>query len=123
MAMDPVKMLANWNDKVIPARIQEDFTARLPSMTARFQNWTVLQAMIVNKVKAILASTSATACDVAKYCAFAMRLAGLASRHVGIQLNDEVALEVAKWKSRGCIEAALINIRDAVFGIPAPAAP
>jgi hypothetical protein len=123
MAMDPVKMLANWNDKVIPARIQEDFTARLPSMLPRYQNWAVYQAMVVNKVKAILATTSACVTDVQKYCAFAMKVSSLARRHVGIQLNDEVALELAKWKARGCIEAALINIRDAVFGIPAPAAP
>ena len=123
MAMDPVRMLANWNDKVIPARIQEDFTARLPSMLPRFRDWTVTQAMLVNKVKAILASTSVAITDVQKYCAFAFKVASLQSRHVGIQLNDEVALEVAKWKARGCTEGVLTDIRDAVFGIPAPAAP
>ena len=123
MAMDPVRMLNNWNDKLIPQRVQEDFTARLPSMTPRFQNWAVYQAMLVNKVKAILSGTSVSIVDVQKYCAFACKVASLASRHVGIQLTDEVALEVAKWKARGCVEAALTDIRDRVFGIPAPAAP
>ena len=118
--MDPVRMLQNWNDKVIPARIQEDFAARLPSMTARFQNWAVVQANIVAKVKAILATSSATVCDVQKYCAFALKLVSLQSRHNGAQLNDEVALEVAKWTARGCIANSLAQIRDAVFNIPAP---
>ena len=118
--MDPDRMLQNWNDKVIQARIQEDFTARLPTMTARFTNWTVEQAELVAKVKAVLSTSTATITDVQKYCAFAMKMYGLKRKHSGNQLKDEAALEIAKWTARGCIANTLAAVRDSVFGVAVP---
>jgi hypothetical protein len=121
--MDPVKMLANWTAKLIPTRVQEDFTARMPSMSNRYTNWAVYQANLIAEVKAILAAGSEPLTSEHFYCAFAMELASLQKKHKGAQLIDETALRLAKWKARGLTEQTLIDIRDNVFGIAAPAAP
>jgi hypothetical protein len=122
--VDPVKMLANWQVKLIPTRVQEDFTARLPSMTNRFTNWAVYQSNIIAEVKALLGNGSgANVIQVQWYCAFAMELASLQAKHKGTVLVDEAALRLAKWKARGLTEVTLISIRNIVFGIAAPAAP
>jgi hypothetical protein len=116
--------IRRYTDRLIPERVKEDLTAQKSFMVNKLAERTTELITIEDRVKAVLATKDATTSDYPKYHTFARQVYKLQRRFGGgIGLNDEVALLVAKWKARGCTEAVLIAVRDAVFSIPAPAAP
>jgi hypothetical protein len=122
---DPNQRLANYIHGVNPERIKEDFVAKKPDMVSRMTQRINDLYQIEQVVKGVLASEDAvTVIQVAYYHDFAREIYAKQRTHIGgAQLNNDVALLLAKWKGRGLTEAVLIRVRNEVFSIPAPGAP
>lgn len=122
---NPNQRLANYIYGVNPERIREDLTAKKPNMVAAMTERITDLYRIEQVVKGVLASEDAVSViHVPYYHAFAREIYAKRRVHIGgAQLNNDVALLLAKWKGRGLTESVLIRIRDEVFSIPAPGAP
>jgi hypothetical protein len=109
---------------VNPTRVMEDLTAQKPTMVSKATERATELSTIEDRVKATLAGENVITSDYPKYHAFARQIYKLQRRFGGgTGLMDEVALLLAKWKARGCIEAVLIKVRNEVFAIAAPSVP
>jgi len=116
--------LANYNSKLIPARVAEDLTAKKASMVA-------VEAVIFNQMtdiedrtRGVLSSETTLSVDYPKYYCFAKQVWKLQRKlGGGTALMDEVALVLAKWQARGCTNAILTKIRNDIFAISAPTPP
>jgi len=122
---DPNKRLANYIYGENPDRIKEDLVAKKPDMVAAMKQRINDLYQYEQLVKGVLASEDAvTVIQVPFYHDFAREIYGKQRVHPGgAQLNNDVALLLAKWKGRGLTEAVLIRVRNEVFSIPAPGAP
>jgi hypothetical protein len=121
--VSPTDRIERYSNKMIPERIKEDFTTAKPGMVSKETAIFASQAAIEEQVKALLGDTATASILYPWYYAYAKQIDRLHRHLSGTALVNEVALAVAKWKARGLVEANLIEIRDVVFGIPAPAAP
>jgi hypothetical protein len=111
--VDPIKAVEGYGLKLIPTRVKEDLTAKLPAMTARVEAAFVDLAAVKAGVLAILAATDAPTAFYASYYAFANEVnKKLKQFGGGTGLVNEVALLIAKWKARGLTELTLNAIRD-----------
>ena len=122
---DPNKRIANYIYGMNIERIKEDLTAKRPDMIAAMTERINDLYQYEQLVKGVLASEDAvTVIQVPFYHDFAREIYSKQQTHPGgAQLNNDVALLLAKWKGRGLTEAVLIRIRNEVFSIPAPGAP
>ena len=122
---DPNQRLANYIYGMNIVRITEDLTAKRTDMITAMKQRINDLYQIEQVVKGVLASEDAvTVIQVAYFHAFAREIYAKQRTHIGgAQLNNDVALLLAKWKGRGLNEAVLIRVRNEVFSIPAPAAP
>ena len=122
--MDATRSLESYTLKVNPTRIKEDFTAKKARMLTYLEAAFNALAAMQNQVLAVLAGYDLSTSDYSKYRAFAGSVYKLQQKFGGgLGMINEVALQVAKWKARGCTEGILTQIRDDVFNIPAPPAP
>jgi hypothetical protein len=114
----------NYTTKLIPARVAEDFTAKMPTMVSAETTQINQMTDIEDRVRGILATEAVISMAYPKYYAFSKEVYGL-QRHLegGNALITEVALCEAKWTARGCTSAVLDTIRTSVFAIPAPLPP
>jgi hypothetical protein len=111
--VDAIRAVEGFSLKLIPSRVKEDLTAKLPAMTARIEAAFVEQAAVKAGVLAILASTDQPTTSYANYYAFAWEVnKKLTQFGGGTGLVNEVALLIAKWKARGLTESVLNSIRD-----------
>ena len=116
--------IRRYTDRLIPERVKEDLTIQKPFMVNKLAERMAELTTIEDRVKAILANKTAPTSDYPKYHSFAREVYKLQRRFGGgTGLNDEVALSMAKWRSRGCLEPALIAVRDSLFSIPEPTNP
>lgn len=122
---DPIRAMARWNLKVDPLLIKEDLVAKKPDMVAKMTQRINDLYQQEQVVKGVLASEDGVAVtEVPYYMAFARIISRLQRTHPGgAQLNNDVALWLAKFKGMGLTEAILKRVRDEVFSIPAPGAP
>ena len=122
---DPNQRFANYVYGMNLARIMEDLTVKRPDMITAMKQRINDLYQIEQVVKGVLASEdAATVIQVPFYHAFAREIYAKQRTHIGgAQLNNDVALLLAKWKGRGLTEAVLIRVRNEVFSIPAPGAP
>jgi hypothetical protein len=119
--MDAIRSLESYTLKVNPERVKEDFTQKKARMLTYLQTAFNALAAMQNQVMAVLAGYDLSTTDYPKYRAFASSVWKLQQKFGGgVGMINEVALQVAKWKARGCTEAVLNRIRDDVFNIPAP---
>ena len=125
MSMTSVEdRIRRYTERLIPDRVKEDFATQKPVMVAKVTEIFNLLVTIEDRVKGILSGEAVITVDYPKYHAFSKEIFKLQRRFGGGSgLNEEVALLVAKWKARGCLEPVLNKIRDEVFSIPAPGAP
>ena len=122
--MNAVRSLESWTLKLKPERVKEDLTAKKARMLTYLEVAFNALAAMQNQVLAVLAGYDLSTTDYPKYRAFAGSVWKLQQKFGGgTGLINEVALQVAKWKARGCTEGILTQIRDDVFTIPAPPAP
>jgi hypothetical protein len=122
---DPNKRIANYIYGENPDKIKETLVAKKPEMVAAMTQRINELYQYEQLVKGVLASEGAvTVIQVPFYHDFAREIYAKQRIHPGgAQLNNDVALMLAKWKGRGLTEAVLIRIRNECFSIPAPAAP
>ena len=114
----------NYTTKLIPARVAEDFTSKMPTMVSGETTQINQLTDIEDRVRGILATEPVISMDYPKYYAFTKEVYGLQRRlEGGNALITEVALCQAKWTARGCTGTVLDTIRNSVFAIPAPVPP
>jgi hypothetical protein len=110
----------NYTTKLIPARVAEDLTAKMPDMVAAITTVFNQLVDIEDRVRGILAGEAVWSVDYPKYYAFARQVFSM-QRHLGggNALILEVALCQSKWTARGCVGTVLDRIREDLFSIPA----
>jgi hypothetical protein len=125
MRKSSVRRLANYTAAIDPEHLKIVLTNKRQSMIAQESEIFAEQERIEDLVIGVLASEGAVVTiEYPNYHAFAREVAAKQAHFPGgAGLNSEVAVCLAKWKTRGLVEAVLIRIRNEVFSIPAPAAP
>jgi hypothetical protein len=124
MPIDPVKRVANWDEKYNLERINAILTEKRPSM---LQNVTNVQSLITAmelQVKQVCDGAGVKTIQIPFYLCFGREMWKLIRAETsGETLAIEAATLVAKWKSRGLTEAVLQAIRTDVFNVAAPIGP
>jgi len=116
--------IQNYTEKLIPARVQEDFVEKKPSMLARIGDAIRDRVVIESRLRSILSGEAVSTVDFIGYLSFALKVDKLHRRWGGgSDLINAVALVVYEWKTLGYTEAVLAKIREELFSIPAPSAP
>ena len=120
MATRIEKFIGKWTGN----RCKEVVDLLKPSVDAEMA---LIQAQLIDleaRARAVLAGEAVVTSDYPKYHTFVRQIFSL-QRHFGggSGLIEEVALLVAKFKARGCLEPVLNKLRDEIFAIPAPGAP
>jgi hypothetical protein len=124
MAEDPAARIAKWNTKYnterIKATLDEMRPAMLQKVTAVFPMITAMEL----QVKQVCDGAGVPTRDYPSYLAFGRSLWALGRKEIsGESAAKEAAVQVAKWKARGLVEAVLQGIRTDVFNIAAPIGP
>jgi hypothetical protein len=124
MPIDPVKRVANWDEKYNLERVTAILTEKRPSM---LQNVTNVQSLITAmelQVKQVCDGAGVKTIQLPFYLCFGREIWKLIRADVsGETLAIEAATLIAKWKDRGLTEAVLQAIRTDVFNVSAPITP
>jgi hypothetical protein len=124
MSEDPTKRIAKWNAKFNTERIKATLDTMRPDMYASVQAvFPELTAMEL-QVKQVLDLAGVPTKDYPSYLAFGREIwARIRKEMSGESLAKEVAVLLAKWVARGCVQAVLQTIRTGVFNVSAPTPP
>jgi hypothetical protein len=122
--IDPTKRIANWNVGYSTRWIKAIVDEKRPTMLA---NVTALYPMIAAmelQVKQVCDGAGVPTRDYPSYLAFGRSLWALGRKEIsGESAAKEAAVQIAKWKAKGLVEAVLQGIRTDVFNIAAPIGP
>ena len=122
---DPKKRIEAYSYGLDPDQLKENGMFKGPQfLTGRAERLAQLY-QIEQLVKRILESEAAvTVIQVPFYHDFARDVYSNRLAHPGgVQLDNEVAVILGKWKARHLTEAVLIRIMTEVFSIPVPCKP
>jgi uncharacterized protein YdiU (UPF0061 family) len=119
--IDPARRIENWNAKYNVERVSAILTEKRPKMLERM---TAVQPMIAAmelQVKQVCDGAGATVIQIPFYLCFGREMWALTRKDIsGEAMAKEAATLIAKWKSRGLVEAVLQGIRTDVFNVSAP---
>ena len=122
--IDPARRIENWNAKYNVERVSAILTEKRPKMLERM---TAVQPMIAAmelQVKQVCDGAGATVIQIPFYLCFGREMWALTRKDIsGEAMAKEAATLIAKWKTRGLVEAVLQGIRTDVFNVSAPIAP
>ena len=122
--IDPARRIENWNAKYNVERVSAILTEKRPKMLERM---TAVQPMIAAmelQVKQVCDGAGATVIQIPFYLCFGREMWALTRKDIsGEAMAKEAATLIAKWKSRGLVEAVLQGIRTDVFNVSAPIGP
>jgi uncharacterized protein YdiU (UPF0061 family) len=122
--IDPARRIENWNAKYNIERVTAILTEKRPKMLERM---TAVQPMIAAmelQVKQVCDGAGATVIQIPFYLCFGREMWALTRKDIsGEAMAKEAATLIAKWKSRGLVEAVLQGIRTDVFNVSAPIGP
>ncbi len=121
MPIDPVKRVANWDEKYNLERVTAILTEKRPTMLQSVTNVTSLITAMELQVKQVCDGAGATVIQIPFYLCFGREMWALLRKELsGEAMALEAATLIAKWKSRGLVEAVLQAIRTDVFNVSAP---
>jgi hypothetical protein len=121
MPIDPAKRVANWDQKYNLERINAILTEKRPSMLQNMSALAPQMAAMELQVKQVCDGAGATVIQIPFYLCFGRELWSLRRSELsGEAMAKEAATMIAKWKTRGLVEAVLQGIRTDVFDISAP---
>ena len=121
MPIDPVKRVANWDEKYNLERVTAILTEKRPTMLQSVTNVTSLITAMELQVKQVCDGAGATVIQIPFYLCFGREMWALLRKELsGEAMALEAATLIAKWKSRGLVEAVLQAIRTDVFNVAAP---
>ncbi len=124
MPIDPVKRVANWDEKYNLERINAILTAKRPVMLQHVTNVQSLLAAMELQVKQVCDGAGVMTIQLPFYLCFGREMWALLRKDIsGETMAIEAATLIAKWKSRGLTEAVLQAIRTDVFNVAAPIGP
>ncbi len=124
MPIDPVKRVANWDEKYNLERINAILTGKRPVMLQHVTNVQSLLAAMELQVKQVCDGAGVPTIAIPYYLCFGREMWKLIRADIsGETLALEAKVLIAKWKSRGMNEAVLQAIRTDVFNVSAPIGP
>jgi hypothetical protein len=122
--IDPAKRIAKWDAKFDTARIKSTLDAMRPSMLQSVTSVTPMITAMELQVKQVCDGAGATVIQIPFYLCFGREMWALSRKELsGEAMAKEAATLIAKWKSRGLVEAVLQGIRTDVFNVSAPIGP
>jgi len=122
--IDPAKRIAKWDAKFDTARIKSTLDAMRPTMLASVTAVTPMITAMELQVKQVCDGAGATVIQIPFYLCFGREMWALSRKELsGEAMAKEAATLIAKWKSRGLVEAVLQGIRTDVFNVSAPIGP
>jgi hypothetical protein len=121
MPIDPVKRVANWDEKYNLERVTAILTEKRPTMLQSVTNVTSLITSMELQVKQVCDGAGVPTIALPFYLCFGREMWKLIRADIsGETLALEAAVLIAKWKARGMTEAVLQAIRTDVFNVAAP---
>ena len=122
--IDPTKRIARWDTKFDTARIKATLDQMRPTMLANVSAVTPMITAMEISVKQVCDGAGATVIQIPFYLCFGREMWALLRKELsGEAMSKEAATLIAKWKSRGLVEAVLQGIRTDVFNVAPPIAP
>ena len=122
--IDPARRIENWNAKYNVERVAAILTEKRPKMLEHVSSVQPMLAAMELQVKQVCAGAGSTVIQIPFYLCFGREMWALSRNELsGEAMAKEAATLIAKWKSRGLIEAVLQGIRSDVFDVPAPIGP
>ena len=124
MPIDPVKRVANWDEKYNLERVTAILTEKRPRMLQSVTAVTPQITAMELQVKQVCDGAGVPTIAIPFYLCFGREMFKLIRADIsGETLAKEAAVLIAKWKARGMTEAVLQGIRTDVFNVSAPIAP
>ena len=122
--IDPARRIENWNAKFNVERVSAILTEKRPKMLERMTAVMPIIAAMELQVKQVCDGAGATVIQIPFYLCFGREMWALTRKEIsGEAMAKEAATLIAKWKTRGLIEAVLQGIRTDVFNVSAPIGP
>jgi hypothetical protein len=119
--IDPTKRIAKWDAKFDTTRIKATLDQMRPTMLANVASVTPMITAMEISVKQVCDGAGATVIQIPFYLCFGREMWALLRKELsGEAMAKEAATLIAKWKSRGLVEAVLQGIRTDVFNVSAP---
>jgi hypothetical protein len=124
MPIDPVKRVANWDEKYNLERVNAVLTEKRPRMLQTVTSVTPLITAMELQVKQVCDGAGVPTIALPFYLCFGREMFKLIRADIsGETLAKEAAVLIAKWKARSLTEAVLQGIRTDVFNVAAPIGP
>ncbi len=122
--IDPTKRIAKWDAKFDTTRIKATLDQMRPTMLANVSAVTPMITAMELQVKQVCDGAGATVIQIPFYLCFGREMWALIRKDLsGEAMAKEAATLIAKWKTRGLVEAVLQGIRTDVFNVSAPIGP
>ncbi len=124
MPIDPVKRIANWDEKFNLERVHAILTEKRPKMLQHMESVQVSLASMEQQVKQTCDASGVSVIQYPFYLCFGREMWAMIRREMsGESAAQAAAVLIAKWVARGLTQAVLQAIRTDVFNVPAPIAP
>ncbi len=124
MPIDPVKRIANWDEKFNLERVHAILTEKRPKMLQHMESVQVSLASMEQQVKQTCDASGVSVIQYPFYLCFGREMWAMIRREMsGESAAQAAAVLIAKWVARGLTQAVLQAIRTDVFNVSAPVAP